>query len=197
LQQVLHAGLEQTAPLWPRIAHAYGWVEQAAQILNNDAGQDGLLVRRDYRALLVEMAAQQETVGELAGAVRHFRKVTRSYWPGLFQCYEHAAIPRTNNDLEQCFGGVRYHERRASGRKGAAPGLVVRGQVRLIAAVVTRTQEVGAATLRPQDLAAWRRLRRELEYRQEARRQQLRFRRDPQAYLRQLEEQLLKPSLPS
>ena len=196
MQQVLQAGLEQTAPLWPSIAHAYGWVERAAQILNNDAGQDGLLVRRDYRALLKEMA-QQEADDALAGAVGHFRKVTRSYWPGLFQCYEHAAIPRTNNDLEQCFGSVRYHERRASGRKGAAPGLVVRGQVRLVAAVVTRTQVLGAEELRPHDRGAWRRLRRALEYRQAARRQQLRFRRDPYAYLQQLEEQLLKPSLPA
>jgi hypothetical protein len=136
-------------------------------------------------------------VDQLPGAVGHFRKVTRSYWAGLFHCYEQAQLPRTNNDLEQCFGRVRYHERRASGRKGAAPGLVVRGQVRVVAAVVTRTQELEAAELRPRDLGCWWRLRRELEYRHEARRQQRRFRRDPQAYLLRLQEQLLKPSLPA
>jgi hypothetical protein len=189
--------LDQTASLWPSIEYAYQWVHQAAHLLDNEAGADVLEVRSKYRRLLEEMPHHRAELDQLAGAVTHFRKVTRSYWAGLFHCYEQAGIPRTNNDLEQCFGGVRYHERRASGRKGAAPGLVVRGQVRLVAAVVTRTQALGAEELRPPDLGRWRQLRRALEYRQEARRRQLRFRRDPHAYLQQLEEQLLKPSLPS
>ncbi len=166
-------------------------------MLENADGHDVLLVRREYRRLLAEMGREQEQLGELAWTVSHFLKVTKSYWLGLFRCYETVELPRTNNELEQCFGSVRYHERRASGRKGAAPGLVVRGQVRLLAAVATRTCEVTAEDLRPVDTAAWRKLRETLDDRQEARRQQLRFRRDPQAYLRTLEERLLKPSLPT
>jgi hypothetical protein len=65
-------------------------------------------------------------------------KVTRSYWPGLFHCYAVAELPRTNNALEQFFGRHRYHERRASGRKGASPALVLRGAARLVAATATR-----------------------------------------------------------
>jgi hypothetical protein len=183
--------------LWPAIEQGYAWVHRAARVLENADGNDVLLVRQEYRRLLAEMAQEQEQLGALAWVVPHFRKVTTSYWMGLFWCYETAEVPRTNNDLEQCFGSVRYHERRASGRKGAAPGLVVRGQVRLLAAVVTRTREVRAEELRPVDVAAWRALREELDERQEARRRQLRFRRDPEAYLSLLEERLLKPTLPS
>jgi hypothetical protein len=190
-------GLEKTAQMWPAIEQGYGWVHRAARVLENEAGQDVLLVRREYRALLREMTTDQAQLGELAWAVPHFRKVTMSYWSGLFRCYETGEVPRTNNDREQCFGSVRYHERRTSGRKGAAPGLVVRGQVRLLAAVATRTREVKAEDLRLGDVGAWRALREELETRQEARRRQLRFRRDPQAYLRSLEERLLKLSLPT
>ncbi len=183
--------------MWPAIKQSYAWVHRAAQVLENAEGQDVLLVRREYRALLAEMKREQETLGELAWVVPQFCKVTKSYWMGLFRCYEMSEVPRTNNALEQCFGSVRYHERRASGRKGAAPGLVIRGQVRLLAGVATRTREVTAEDLRPLDLVAWRELREELDTRQEARRKQLRFRRDPQAYLRALEERLLKPSLPA
>src|SRR5204863_5235243 len=57
--------------------------------------------------------------------LQRFVKVTKSYWPGLFACYGSKDIPRTNNDLEHLFGSHRYHERRASGRKRASPGLVV------------------------------------------------------------------------
>ena len=85
--------------------------------------------------------------------------MTRSYWPGLFRCYDVADLPRTNNDLEQFFGSYRYHERRCSGRKVACPGTVVRGSVRLVAAAATRLRPIEVADLVPSDLAAWRDLR--------------------------------------
>lgn len=197
LTRLLTAGLASTAARWPAIQQAYAWVHQAAQVLADPMGDDLLEVRRAYRTLLAEMRGGQDELGEVAPAVDHFLKVTKSYWPGLFPCYLHPALPRTNNDLEHCFGSVRYHERRATGRKGASPTLVVRGQVRLVAAVATRAEPELSEHLRPHDLAAWRTLRHDLAARQDTRRAQCRFRRDPDAYLRQLEDRLLKLSLPS
>jgi hypothetical protein len=174
---------------------AYGWVHRAAHLLANAAGQDRFALRRAYRDLLGEMSRQRSELGPLAPAVTHFLKVTRSYWPGLFACYTVADLPHTNNDLEHFFGAARYQERRASGRK-TAPGLVVRGAVRLLAAVATRRGPFTAEQLRPVHLAAWRQLRRELDQRQETRRAQLRFRKDPTTYLAQAEALLLQQSLP-
>jgi hypothetical protein len=122
--------------------------------------------------------------------------VTRSYWPGLFHCYDHAALPRTNNDLEQFFGAHRYHERRASGRRGAAPGLVVRGSVRVLAAAATRLQTWAGYDLAVSEVETWRELRRDLDRRRLARVLGRRFRRDPGGYLRTLEADLFKASLP-
>jgi hypothetical protein len=143
------------------------------------------------------MSSEREAAGELAPAISHFLKVTKSYWKGLFCCYTVAELPRTNNDLEQLFGSVRYHERRASGRRGASPAMVVRGSVRVIAALVTPKEGLDASQIRPADLSEWRTLRASLEYRRETRRAQLRFRRDPEEYLAKVEEQLLKQTLPS
>jgi hypothetical protein len=143
------------------------------------------------------MVREQQELGDLRGAIPHFLRVTKSYWLGVFRCYMTPALPRTNNDLEQCFGSARYHERRATGRKAASPVMVVRGSVRLVAAVATRAHPADATELRPRDLTAWRALRGALDYRHETRRAQLRFRRDPDRYLYNLEAQLLKPSLPS
>lgn len=47
------------------------------------------------------------------------------------------------------------------------------------------------------DVAAWQALRQTLNYRHEGRRRQLRFRRDPQAYLASLEQSLFRSGLPS
>jgi hypothetical protein len=135
--------------------------------------------------------------GKLQGAFRHFVKVTRSYWPGLFACYDVADLPRTNNALEQFFGSGRYHERRIRGTKAASPGLVLRGSVRLVAAAATRLQTVTGPTLAPADLSAWRSLREDLEQRRITRTQRRRFRRDPQAYLADLEAKLTQLILPA
>ncbi len=131
----------------------------------------------------------------VAKQLRHFLKVTRSYRPGLFGCYRSADLPRTNNDLEQLFGSQRYHERRASGRKVASPGLVVLGSVRLVAGLATRLRPEQGLAMGENYVEPWRQLRTRLEKRREARRRQRRFRRDPLQYLANLEQLCLKSSL--
>jgi hypothetical protein len=176
---------------------AYGWVFRAAAILANVAGRSGAAVKASYRGLLGAMARNAGRAGNLSGALGQFQKVTRSYWPGLFHCSDVADLPRTNNDLEQLFGAHRYHERRCSGRKVASPGLVVRGSVRVPAALATRLRgEVRGEDLVPTDLEAWHELREGLERRQSGRAQGRRFRCDPAAYLQELEDALIKGTLP-
>ena len=106
-------------------------------------------------------------------------------------------MPRTNNDLEHTFGSHRYHERRASGRRGASPGLVVMGSARVISGVATRLRPDEGLELRPGYVEDWRALRAELEQRRESRRRQRRFRHDPATYLAELEQRSLQLSLPA
>ena len=73
----------------------------------------------------------------------------------------------------------------------------MRGSVRVVATGASRLLVVSAAQLRINDELEWRALRQQLGYRHEARRQQLRFRRDPDVYLAGLEQRLFTPSLPS
>jgi hypothetical protein len=171
-------------------------VHQAAHLLTNAEQRDVDTLEREYQQLLATMAQQQDLLRELASAVTHFQKVTASYWEGLFQCYQVKDLPRTNNDLEQFFGTARHVERRVTGRKRASPTLVVRGSVRVVAAGASRLVSISAAELRLTDVTAWRALRQTLDYRHEGRRCQLRFRRDPQAYLDSLEQRLVRSSLP-
>lgn len=77
--------------------------------------------------------------------------MTRSYWPGLFACYDEPDLPRTN-------------------RKVACPGTVVRGSVRLLAATATHLRSIEVAELVPSDLSAWRDVRGGFEQRQRVRR---------------------------
>ena len=197
LRQLLSRGLARTRALWPPIRRAYAWVHAAARILKNEADRDGAAVARRFNGLLGAMARHRAQAASLAGAVDHFLKVTRSYRAGLFQCYRVPALPRTNNDLEHLFGSHRHHERRASGRKTAAPAAVLRGSVRIIAGAATRRRGYDARDLAGADRHRWTALRERLEQRRKARVLRCRFRRDPHAFLKEIEANFLQSALPA
>jgi hypothetical protein len=197
LKSILQQGLTQTAQLWPLVRAAYRWVKRAAQILANAHQLDGTGVKRHLRALLGAMARhQQRSCPSLAAMLGHFRKVTQSYWPGLFPCYQVPNLPRTNNDLEQFFGAHRHHERRTTGRKGASPALVLRGAGQIVSWAATRLRTFQGAELAPHQIRAWQELRHELDSRRQQRVHRRRFRRDPDAYLAALEKELIQLILP-
>ncbi len=146
----LTKGLTETAALWSDVQPGYTWVHRAAHLLSNDNHQTAAEVRQAYEDLLAEMEQAPLASETLATMLSTFRKVTTSYWPGLFHCYDLLDLPRTNNELEQYFGSARYHERRATGRKQASPGLVVRGAVRVVASVASRQKQHGSKERRSQ-----------------------------------------------
>jgi hypothetical protein len=191
LQQLLTKGLKATATLWPPLQSAYKQVHQAAHILANQEQHTGTQVRERYLAFIEQMQEQKAALEPLGEAIEHFCHITENFAAGLFQCYDVEGLPRTNNELEHCFGVARVHERRATGRRGAIPGVVVRGSVRLLAAVVTKQRIFTAEELRPCDYRRWRDLRARLHQCEETRRQQFRFRKDPATYLAAIEAQLL------
>jgi hypothetical protein len=106
-------------------------------------------------------------------------------------------LPRTNNDLEHEFGAQRYHERRATGRKTASPAAVLRGEARLVAAIATRRCAPNGPDLGGVDREQWKDLRQRLDRRRQARTLRTRFRRDPAAYLAELEEKACQLTLPA
>jgi hypothetical protein len=197
LQHIVSQALAQTESRWPPIALAYTWVHQAATILENKENLKGDAVRDQLQSLLTTMADNQTQVGELTSAIEHFLKVTHSYFPGLFHCYDIEGLPRTNNDLEQMFGSWRHHQRRCTGRKAAPASLVVRGSVQIVAAVATQLRAFTPADLASVSVADWQQVRVQLSQPQRKRIQQRQFRRSPAAFLASLEDKLSQLTLPS
>ncbi len=182
--------------LWAPIQTAFAWVHRLASILNNEAQLDGDEVRINLRGLLGAMSRWKAKAAELETGIDHLLKVTRSYWPGLFHCYDIEGLPRTNNDLEHVFGQWRHHQRRCTGRKRAPATAVTRGSVQLIAAIANRYHTYSAADLATVNNRQWQRVRAQLEQHRHKRVLQRRFRRSPILYLDALEQQLLKLILP-
>jgi hypothetical protein len=195
----MQQGLTHASTDWSTLRQAYALVYRASHLLNNEEGLPGEEVCQRYTQLLNETHQVIDAPDGnplLLSWYATFLKVTANYGEALFVCYAHADLPHTNNDLEHLFGSIRYHERRASGRKQVAATLLLRGKARVLASVSTRLRTYQAADLPPHDIARWRTLRRDIDARQETRRKQRRFRQDPEDYLQALEaqcEQLMQP----
>jgi hypothetical protein len=96
LKQTISKALEQTAPLFEPVAIDFDWVHQAATILDNDLNLSAQDVRQCFEQLLQTMETCKEQATSLASGVEHFLKVTLSYAPGLFHCYDIKALPRAS-----------------------------------------------------------------------------------------------------
>jgi hypothetical protein len=175
---------------------ASDWLHKAAQILDNQAQLTAKQVQKQFLSLLGVMTRWQSKLGTLQSSIIHLLKVTRSYWSGLFHCYQVEGLPRTNNDLEHLFGKWRHHQRRCTGRKVAPQSFVLRGSVQLVAAVATQLKIFSAAELATVPVESWQQVRSQLQQHQRKRLEQRSFRRSPAAYLSQLETQLFQLTLP-
>jgi hypothetical protein len=189
LSQLIGRALQETAPLWPDIQRAFGWVHRAAHILNNREALPAPAVARRLDGLCGAMARHRDCAGGLADAVDQFLRVTRSYRPGLFHCHAVADLPSTNNGLESLFGSYRCCQRRTTGRRAASAATVVRGPARLVAAMTARIAPLEASDLAAVDRTRWQAMHTDIAARRLQRTQGMRFRRDPKAYLRKLEAQ--------
>ena len=189
-------GLNQNVAHWSELTLARKWIHQAVTILDNEEHLPVSFVQQRFGAWMIFMSDHKEQLGSLADSINHLLKITRNYWSGLFHCYRVENLPKTNNDLERVFGCFRHHTRRTTGRKKAPASLLIRGESRLIAAIVTQIKTFTATDLATADLVAWRKQRLQLELLREKRLQQRRFRRDPEDYLLKLETKLIQSILP-
>ncbi|MGC8642078.1 MAG: ISNCY family transposase [Isosphaeraceae bacterium] len=198
-QQSIRNAVAQALPGVPhQLCQFHSLREAAKPISEADRHAKKKLKKRVRGVRRIERQAAA-TTDELSVAtgLKHFLKVTKSYWPGLFKCYPSSDLPRTNNDLEHVFSSHRYHDRRASGRRRASPGLVVLGSARVISSLATRLRPEEGLVLRPGYVPRWQELRAELDARRESRRKQRRFRPDPARYLRGMEQRCLQLLLPA
>ena len=188
MSRLIGRALQETAPLWPDIKRAFGWVHRAAHILNNTEALPAPAVARRLDGLCGGPVPTPRVRRRLGG-VDHFLKVTRSYRPGLFHCHAVADLPGTNNGLECLFGSYRYCQRRTTGRRSASSATVVRGPARLVASVTSHLAPLDASDLAAVDRTRWQAMRTDITARRLQRTRGSRFRRDPEAYLRKLEAQ--------
>jgi len=66
---------------------------------------------------LLDLTRQLATDPEDQVVADHINRIFRSFWWGLFACYDVTGLPRTNNELERFIRQIKMGQRRVSGRK--------------------------------------------------------------------------------
>jgi hypothetical protein len=96
------------------------WLRDIDHVLEpaNDNLSTGQQVAQRLRACLDGLSALPDLPPRLDASRHHLNKVSTSYWPGLFHCYDIEGLPRTNNDLESHFRDTQRRLLRTTGQKG-------------------------------------------------------------------------------
>ncbi len=162
LYQGLQSALSPFAQIYQEFRQGAAWLHDIAYILEplpacplsaeHVAGQ-----LRGYLDAVLRLPKDTPT---LYACGLHLDKVSRSYWPGLFHCYDMPAVPRTNNALESCFRDTARRLLRTTGQKGLTQRTLQRqGAWELLSCPPTETQLLSALCQTPPEELAQERQR--------------------------------------
>jgi hypothetical protein len=120
LYQGLQAALAPFAATYHALHQGAAWLRDIAYILApvsiHPLGTED--VAGQLRSYLDIIPRQPAITPALETFGHHLDTVSRSYWPGLFHCYEVPGLPRTNNELESHFRETRRRLLRTTGQQG-------------------------------------------------------------------------------
>jgi hypothetical protein len=157
LYQGLQAAVSSCAETSQELQQGAAWLHDIAYILEPATLQP---MRADHvagqlRGYLDTVRWRSDVTPSLKTFGRHLDTVSRSYWPGLFHCYDMPGLPRTNNELESRFRDTRRRLLRTTGQKGQTQRTLQRqGAWELFPRPPTEAKGLGALRQTPsEDLA--------------------------------------------
>ena len=172
-----------------------GWLLNIAHMLDPDntpgtpsreAREKGEAALREYVDSLIDKFSGTDPRRD--AFLKNIRMFTPSFLPGLFTCFEHPLLPRTNNDLERFIRANKGRYRRITGRHSWSSFILREGEfVVFFDGKESEAQQVNRLGQVPD--ADYRTRHDRWIKRQEPTRLRQRFRKDPANYLNHLEAQ--------
>jgi len=95
------------------------WLIDLEHLLDpeRDPPKSSASVRQAVDRYLVDLTTRRTHDVEDQQVADHINQIFRSFWWGLFTCYDVEGLPRTNNELERFIRQIKMGHRRVSGRK--------------------------------------------------------------------------------
>jgi len=128
--------------------------------------------------------------------VKNVTSYTRGFWKGLFSCYDHSFLPRTNNDHERFYRQTKTRHRRMTGRRSWNEYILRNGEY--IVLVDDALKQINlSARFGSVPYERYKEQRTQWNARLNESVMRRRFRRNPESYLKQLEEKFSTLVIPS
>jgi hypothetical protein len=120
LNQGIRTALPPFASKYRDLQQEAAWLQDIDQILEPPADSPitGEQVSQQLRTYLDALLHLPDVSPRLDAFRHHLDKVSTSYWPGLFHCYDLEGLPRTNNGVESLFRDTQRRLLRITGQKG-------------------------------------------------------------------------------
>jgi hypothetical protein len=128
LHHGLQTALRSAQATYSILREAANWLEHIATLLDPEykPGRSGEQVSQDLFAYLAKIQSTRFRDPLLRNSFHSILKITRSYAPGLFHCYDVPNLPRTNNDRENDFRTLGRRLLRTTGQKGLTLRIIQR-----------------------------------------------------------------------
>jgi len=120
LYQGLQSALSPFAQTYQEMQQGAAWLHDIAYILEPALPHAlrGEQVAAQLRGYLDTLRLRPEGTPTFYGFALHLDQVSRSYWPGLFHCYDVPGLARTNNELESRCRDTNRRLLRTTGHQG-------------------------------------------------------------------------------
>jgi len=165
-------------------------LQRIADILQPDETKTSESVRHELQQYLDEVQRNFRDEGD-GPLVKNLLSYTKGFWKGLFTCYDHPHLPRTNNDLERFFRRTKARHRRMTGLRSWNEYILRFGEYVVLvddalqeSNPTERLQQVSYEAYR-NECERWAKRLKQCKRRKQ-------FRRNPQAYLQEVEEKLVR-----
>lgn len=119
--------------------------------------------------------------------IQNLKNYSKGFWKGLFTCYDHPLIPRTNNDLELFFRGIKRDHRRITGLRSWNRYIMRHGENVVLTADAIKDNNI-QLRITSVKYETYKNLKQQWYKRTLEHTKHLRFKKDPKKFLSNLEE---------
>lgn len=122
--------------------------------------------------------------------VDNLMNYSRGFWKGLFTCYDHPLVPRTNNDLELFFREIKRDHRRITGLRSWNRYIMRHGENVVLTADAVKDNNIQLRIMSV-NYETFKEVKEQWKKRTLEHTKHLRFKKDPKKFLTNLEERWL------
>jgi CRP-like cAMP-binding protein len=136
---------------------------------------------------LLQWVEQNYTEEQDQFMVQNLMKYTKGFWKGLFTCYDHPYIPRTNNDHERFFRQTKTRHRRMTGLRSWNEYILRSGEMVVLVDDALKQEDL-IKRLQSVDYTSYKAVRKHWSIRLKEATKRRQFRKNPETYLHKIEE---------